>query len=96
MSDIASDHDAAIMLIVEEYQRLQKHNPNHELLKYITKVGCTGFENKREYMYEFLNKYSKKENEYWACVLTRYYVDLRNAVDKIERIDRSPKPKISQ
>jgi hypothetical protein len=38
MSDIASDHDAAIMLIVEEYQRLQKHDQNHELLKYITKV----------------------------------------------------------
>jgi hypothetical protein len=36
MGNLASDHDAAIELIIGEYRKLQAHNPQHELLQYIT------------------------------------------------------------
>ena len=94
MTGLADDHDSAIKLIIEEYTRLQKHNPKHGLLKYIIpNEDKRGFdlspdEKIRE---EFLDKYFPKEKMPWVVVLSKYYVDLRNAVDKIEGIDRSPR-----
>ncbi len=94
MTDLASDHDSAIRLIIDEYRRLQKHNKNHELLKYLSKVENEGIAYSRDekILNEFLDKYApKSENTPTAVMLTRYFVALRNAVDKIEGIDRSPK-----
>jgi hypothetical protein len=96
MVDLASDHDTAIELIIDEYHRLQKHNPNHELLQYITDVNEDGFENVNSKYEEFLDKFESSEDKKLpnikvAKVLTSYYVALRDAVDKIEGINRSPK-----
>lgn len=95
MGDLASDHESAISLIIDEYRRLKKHNENHELIKYLSKVEDGGFNysNNEKILNEFLDKYSpRSENTPTAVMFTRYYTDLRNAVDKIEGIDRSPKP----
>ncbi len=94
MGDLASDHDSAISLIIDEYRRLEKNNKNHELLKYLSKVENEGiaYSNDEKTLDEFLDKYApKEENTPTAVMLTRYFVDLRKAVDKIEGIDRSPK-----
>lgn len=88
MVDLASDHDSAISLIIDEYRRLKKHNENHDSLKYIYDVTDNGFKFNESFIEEF---YKKFDHNYMAGILTKYYVDLRNAVDKIEGIDRSPK-----
>ena len=96
MGDLASDRESAIRLIIEEYRKLQKHNENHELLKYLSKIEDDGiaYSNDEKILDEFLNKYAPiKENTPTAVMLARYFVDLRKAVDKIEGINRSPKPK---
>lgn len=90
MEDLASDHDSAIGLIIDEYRRLEKHNKNHDLLKYVYDVTENGFKFNQD---EKINDefYKKFDHKFMAGILTNYYVALRSAVDKIERIDRSPK-----
>ena len=95
MGDLASDHDAAIKLIIGEYYRLNAHNPKHELLQYITNVNSQGFENVRDNYEEFLDRFETPEDKKLdhvkvAKVLTSYFIALRNASDKIEGIDRTP------
>ena len=92
MGDLASDHDAAISLIIDEYRRLQKHDSNHKLLKYLSKVENDGiaYAKDEKIIDEFLDKYApKEENTPTAVMLARYFIDLRETVDKIEGIDRS-------
>ena len=95
MTSIASDHDAVIELIIEEYGRLQRHDIKHELLRYIRPVGgetinyCTG-ERVRE---DFLQRFSPTEGAPVTAVLGRYLVALMGAVDVIEGIDRKVKPR---
>ena len=96
MGDLGSDHEAAIELIIDEYQRLQKHNPNHELLQYVKNVNKEGFETIGEKYEEFLDKFETEEDKKLpnikvVKVYAAYYVALRNEVDKIEGIDRYPK-----
>lgn len=100
MGDLASDHDAAIELIIGEYRRLQAHNPEHQLLQYITNVTRQGFENVRDKYEEFLDRFETPEDKKLdhvkvAKVLTSYFVALRNASDEIEGIDRTPKSPVS-
>lgn len=96
MGDLASDHDAAIELIIEEYGRLYTHNSEHELLKYITNISSEGFEYVSGEHVEFLDRFETSEDKKLdyikvAKVLGSYFVALRNAVDEIEGIDRTPK-----
>lgn len=93
MGDLASDHDAAIELVRDEYRRLQRHDPKHDLLKYLLSVEDDGiaFSTNESVQNEFLTKYAPKENTPTAVMLAKYFVALRDAVDKIEGIDRSPK-----
>ena len=42
MGDLASDHDEAIELVRDEYRRLQRHDPKHDLLKYLSSVEDDG------------------------------------------------------
>ena len=96
MGDLASDHDAAILLIIKEYRKLQSHNPKHELLKYITNVSENGFDNVREKYKEFLDRFESPEDKKLnyvkvTKVLASYYVALRDAVDKINRAGSSQK-----
>ena len=85
-------------MVVEEYRRLHSHDPEHELLKYITDVDDTGFDNVSGETYKkFLDKFETPEDKKSdhikvAKVNASYYIALRNAVDKIEGINRSPKP----
>ncbi len=92
MGDLASDHDAAIELIVEEYKRLESHGKNHELLKYLEGVSDEEikYSNDNKIREEFIDKYAKRKDTPYAVMLTNYFIDLRNAVDSIEGIDRSP------
>jgi len=94
MPDFSSDQDAAVYLVTTEYQRLQEHNPKHSLLKYLHQVSGDGFiySGDGKVMEEFLDRYAPGE-EPVAVMLARYYVVLRDAVDGIEGIDRSPKKK---
>lgn len=101
MGDLASDHDAANELIIREYKRLQRYNPNHELLKYITNVNDEGFEYVKEKCEEFCNKFETEEDKKLdyikvAKVLTSYFVALRNEADKIEGINKSSKKSIAK
>ena len=100
MGDLASDHDAAIELIIDGYRRLQTHNPEHELLQYITNISDQGFENVRGKYEEFLDRFETPEDKKLdyvkvAKVLTSYFVALRNASDEIEGIDRTPKQPVN-
>ena len=96
MGDLASDHDAAIELVIEEYRRLHTHDSKHELLQYITNVRDNGFKHVKSK--EFFDRFETPEDKKldyikMARVLCSYYVALREAVDKIEGINRSPKSK---
>jgi hypothetical protein len=100
MGDLASDHDAAIELIIDGYRRLQAHNPEHELLQYITNVTDQGFENVRDKYDAFLDRFETPEDKKLdyvkvAKVLTSFFVALRDAADEIEGIDRKPKQPVS-
>jgi len=100
MGDLASDHDAAIELIISGYRRLQAHNPKHELLQYITNVTDQGFKNVGEKYEEFLNRFETPKDKKLDCikvakVLTSYFVALRNTADEIEGIDRTPKQPVN-
>jgi hypothetical protein len=93
MGDLASDRYAAIELIIEEYSRLKEHDPNHKLLQYLSEVNDNGFVYSRDKKVrrEFVDKYAPDDKTPVAVMFTKYFVDLRDAVDKIEGIDRSPK-----
>ena len=95
MADLASEHDAAIELMRDEYRRLQKHEPNHDMLKFIGELKDDEFRysSDEKIMNEFLDKYAPGDTTA-TVALANYYVALRNTVDKIEGIDRSPKEKI--
>ena len=97
MGNLADDHDAAIEFVVEEYRRLYSHNPDHDLLKYIDEVSDDGFIYSLDEAVkkEFFANYAKEPDTPIAAMLSRYYLALRNAVDKIEGIDRSPKKRYS-
>ncbi len=43
MGDLASDHDAAISLINEEYHKLQAKDASHLLLRCVCDVTAEGF-----------------------------------------------------
>ena len=80
-------------VLLEEHQRLERHNPNHELLRYITidsdKKGFNITQN-RELHDRFLEKFVGDKItvlEVWMV----YYVAMRREIDKIEGIDREPK-----
>jgi len=95
MGDLASDHESAISLIIDEYRRLEKHDNTHKLLKYIFDITNEGFKYSKDKKIrnEFFDKYNPTEDNSTAGMLADYWIDLRNAVDKIEGIDRSPKLK---
>lgn len=100
MTDLASDHDAAIELIIGKYRRLKAHDPKHELLQYVTNVTDNGFENVRDKYEAFLERFETPEDKKLdqikvAKVLLSYYDALKEAVDKIEGIDRIPKKPVS-
>ena len=100
MGDLASDHEAAIKLIIREYRRLSALNPNHELLQYVTKVSNHSFENVRDKYDAFLDRFETSEDKKLdyvkvTKVLTSYFVALRNASDEIEGIDRVVKQPVN-
>jgi len=94
MSDLASDHDAAIELVIGEYRRLQKHNPEHPLLKYLSEVSDDGirYSPATKVRQEFINKFAPDKRTPTAVMLASYYIELRETVDKIEGINRTPPP----
>lgn len=71
-------------LISEKYHKLESHNPNHELLKYIENVTDEGFTNigskYPEMLLRFQDKYDRNSD---LKLLLSYYITLRNAVNKI-------------
>ncbi|MBS3143786.1 hypothetical protein J4446_02845 [Candidatus Woesearchaeota archaeon] len=96
MGDIVSDHEAAIRLVIGAYRRLQAHNPQHELLKYITNVTDEGFDNVEERCEQYLDRFEtpedkKKDYVMIGKVLCSYFIALRNASEEIEGI-RKPQP----
>jgi len=89
MSDIAVGYG----LVIDEYQRLQRDNPNHELLRYISITpGGIGFTSTQDSTLqgEFLTKFAGKETKVFQMWIN-YFIAMRRAVDKIEGIDREPK-----
>lgn len=100
MGSLASDHCAAIELIIDGYRRLQVHNSEHELLQYITNVTDQSFEYVKGKYEEFLDRFETPEDKKLdyvkvAKVLATYFVVLRNASDEIEGIDRTPKQPVN-
>jgi hypothetical protein len=96
MTGLAEDRLAAVALIIEEYQRLQRHYSEHSLLRFIGNIGGGGFDFASDELFcDFFDKYTPKPGAPMAVILTRYYIDLRNAVDLIEGIDRSPKERVT-
>ena len=93
MTDIATEHDSAIRLVIGEYRKLQEHDTKHELLKYLSEVWDFGiaYSSDESIISEFTLRYGL-DDALAPHALAKYYVDLRTAVDVIEGIDRSPKP----
>jgi len=94
MGDLASDREAAISLIIDEYHKLQTHNPKHELLRYITDVTQDSFRYSADQptRQAFVDKYAPTDKIPFAVMLTAYLVDLTRAVDQIEGTNRLAKP----
>jgi hypothetical protein len=95
MAGLASEHDAAIELIVGGYRRLQEHEPDHELLQYVTDVTDQGFKQVPAKIDDFLDRFETQEDKQLAGVkivkvLASYFVALRNAADGIEGVVRTP------
>ncbi len=93
MGDLMSDIDAGYDLLIEEYQRLEKHDPKHELLRYISLTSNkSGFipNQSRELQSEFLKRFTDDKTKVFQMWMN-YYVAIRGAVDQIEGIDREPK-----
>jgi hypothetical protein len=94
MTGLTEDIIATYELITEEYKRLQGHEPNHELLKYISsikRVGNFEYTQDKKLQKEFLEKFAD-EKTHVLQMHTNYYIAMRRAVDIIEGIDREPKP----
>ena len=89
MGDLASEREAAIELIIEGYFKLKKYNPDHDLLKYITKMSKSSFEfSEDEKLREsFLDKYAPNDKISVAVMLARYFVDLKKEIERIEGKD---------
>ncbi len=99
MGDLASDHDAAIQLIIGEYHRICSHNKDHELLQYISNVTQDGFEFVKDKYLPFLERFETEEDKKGdvirvAKVLTAYFIALRRAADEIEGI-KKPEPPLA-
>ncbi|MBU2503504.1 MAG: hypothetical protein KJ879_00415 [Nanoarchaeota archaeon] len=92
MGNLTDDLIAANELIIEEYQRLEEHDPHHELLKYVSldsdKKGFTPTQDKG-LQEKFLEQFTDEKTTV-ARMWVDYYVAMRRAVDKIEGIDREP------
>ncbi len=91
MGDLVNDRRAVVRLVIKEYLKLSKSAPRHELLQYIANVSNHNLEYAHNKMVqqEFFKKYAPENVVPVSVMLARYYIDLRNAVDKIEGIDRS-------
>jgi 3-hydroxymyristoyl/3-hydroxydecanoyl-(acyl carrier protein) dehydratase len=88
MADLASDHDAAIRLVMEEHKKLQGYYPGHPLLKYC-KIIEDGIEWDNKHYLEFLDKFEKEEDKKQdyikvAKVTASYFVALHEVVQQIE------------
>ncbi|MFA5174135.1 MAG: hypothetical protein WC438_03055 [Candidatus Pacearchaeota archaeon] len=94
MGDLASDHDNAISLVIEGYQKLKSLNPQHELLQYFSQKedNLEWIEDKQD---AFFNKFEDPEDKKldyvkMAKVFASYFCALKKAVDKIEGIPTDP------
>ncbi|MBI2545073.1 MAG: hypothetical protein HYW22_00535 [Candidatus Aenigmarchaeota archaeon] len=85
MSDIASDHDAVISLIIQDYRRLQRLDPAHELLGFITGVDDEGYDFVQGRWREFRGRFYKPNDKYIVEGKARYWIGLRDAADALEK-----------
>jgi FlaA1/EpsC-like NDP-sugar epimerase len=97
MTDLASDHDAAIRLVIEEHKKLQGYYPGHPLLKYC-KIIEDGIEWNNKYYEEFLDRFETEEDKKHnhikvAKVTASYFVALNKIIQQIEDPNGNKKPK---
>lgn len=92
MTNGKTAREEAIRLVIIDYLELQKHNPNHKLLKYFSKVEDNEiiYSEDDDILAEFVDKYIP-ENTPLAVTLTKYGGDLKDAVNKIKGISLEKK-----
>ena len=88
MSDPASEYDSGIELVIRSYKRLEKSNPHHELLRFISiKDDGKSFiinPNTRE---ELLSKFGYNDKEMllpWASIDYKYSLKMNKESRRIE------------
>ena len=78
MSDIGSEHESSMELMIESYLKLQNKDPNHELLSLVNihddKQGFSTSE-------KFWEKFQEPKDKYKCQVYIRYFIALEKAVD---------------
>lgn len=88
MANLASDHDAALELVIDEWTALNKINPKNDLLKYVYDVvPGDGLGYSQQHWKEFKEKFG---SGLLASMLAKYYVALRDEVKKISSSQKTP------
>jgi len=85
MGDLGSEHEAALELVIDEFNKLKELDPKHDLLKFSDVVYENGFNQSSEYWTEFngtFNPDPKSAKLPVASMLAKYYVALRDAANQ--------------
>jgi len=98
---MADDCDAAIMLARDEYWRLQRLKPDHELLRYLSKVEQNALTHASDdaTRADFVKRFAPKGGNTPAAVyLGHYFLAMRDAADALEGkpARSSPSPTIER
>jgi len=92
MTGLASDHDAAIDLVLEGYGRLESLDPDNELLQFYrrTPEGLELQDGREEAFFDRFQDADDRKSGHVkiAKVLGTYFVALRDAADRIEKYNR--------
>lgn len=86
-------HKPSLESVSEEFNRLKSHDSKHPLLRYFSEISSEKFvySQDRKIRKEFVRTYDHPLRSIYS-LFSNYYVALRNVVDEIEGIDRTPKP----
>ena len=86
-------HKLTLESVSKEFHRLKSYDQNHSLLRYFSEISSERFvySQDKKIRKEFVRTYDCSVRSV-NSLFSNYYVALRNVVDEIEGIDRTPKP----
>lgn len=87
MTDLEKENYNFEESLIEDYQHLQRHSPNHELLRFL-EIRGQDFDFPSDYgtRKEFQDRFANKDN-FFPWVLVDYHTVLKKAIEETENLN---------